>query len=267
MAKIVVFTDTHMQPDVGVGKFDPDAQLAKGLAHVNAFNPDTDCVVFCGDLTHKGTVQSYEMLRDRLKDLNIKHTLLLGNHDNRENFLCVFPDAELDENGFVQQVVELDDVNLVLLDTLNAPPYNYPYSHQGFLCEKRLEWLDEKLSRAGNKPCVIFMHHPPHDTGFRAMDTIKLMNGDAFYGVVKRYPNVRQLVCGHIHRTISGSYQGVPFCVFKSTVGQMPMAFDTMNFNAEVNEPSAYGIIFTNEDGVLVHTEDYELSDLTQFKS
>lgn len=262
MQKIIVFTDTHMQPQVGAGKFDPDVQLQKGIAHVNEFNSDADLVIFCGDLADKGDIASYEMLYARLGSLNVPYRLLLGNHDNRENFSSVFPDAELDENGFIQHVIETPEANLVLLDTLNGPPYNYPFSHQGMLCEKRLFWLDHQLENAGSKPCILFMHHPPHNTGFAAMDTIKLMDGDAFYEIVKRYQNVCHIVCGHVHRTISGSHKGIPFSIFKSTVGQMPMLFDVMDFHMEVNEPSAYGILFINDESVLVQTEDFELSDL-----
>ncbi len=262
MQKIVVFTDTHMEPEVAAGKFDPDVQLQKGIAHVNEFNGDADRVIFCGDLTHSGDVASYEMLQKRLEDLKVPYHLLLGNHDNRENFLSVFDDAKVDENGFIQQVIETDCANLILLDTLNGPPYNYPYSHQGLLCERRLSWLDGHLLSAADKPNILFMHHPAHNTGFAAMDTIKLIDGEAFYDLVTRYENVRHIVCGHVHRTISGSHRGIPFSVFKSTVGQMPMLFNVMDFHMEVNEPSAYGMLCISDESVLVQTEDFELSDL-----
>ena len=70
-----------------------------------------------------------------------------------------------------------------------------------------------------------------------------------------------------MHRTISGSYEGIPFSTFKSTVGQMPMLFDTMDFHMEVNEPSAYGIIMIGSRTVLVQSEDFELSDLRSIKA
>lgn len=267
MTKIIVFTDTHMQPEVGEGKFDPDVQLQKGIAHVNEFNGDADLVIFCGDLTDRGDVASYEMLQQRLQDLEAPYKLLLGNHDNRENFASVFQDVALNQNGFAQHVIETPNANLILLDTLNGPPYKYPYSHLGQLCENRLSWLDHQLKNAGSKKCIIFMHHPPHDTGFVGMDAMKLMDGDAFYEVVERHNNVCHIVCGHVHRTISGSHRSIPFSVFKSTVGQMPMIFDTTASHLEVNEPSAYGVLFVSQDSILVHTEDFELSDLRSLDS
>lgn len=261
MKKIIVFTDTHMQLQVETGKLDPDVQLAKGLAHVNQNHADADLVVFCGDLTDKGDIASYQKLKARLKDLELPYQLLLGNHDNRENFLAVFPDAIRDEHGFVQRVIETENVNLIMLDTLYGPPYEYPMSHMGNLCEKRFSWLEARLAEAGSRPCIIFMHHPPNDTGFAGMDAIKLMEGERFHDVISKSGNVVQLVCGHVHRTISGCHRGTAFCVFKSTVGQMPMLLDDNRTYLEVNEPSAYGIVMPNRKGVTVHTEDFELGE------
>ena len=262
MSKIIVFTDVHMDVDPRAGRPEPDDRLAAGLKHVSRFNADADCVIFCGDLTHHGDEASYQKLKMRLGDLSLPSHLMIGNHDNRASFASVFPDAPVDENGFVQQVVDLPGVKLVLLDTLFAPPYDYPASHAGFLCKNRLEWLDRQLSEAGDKPCIIFMHHPPHDTGFASMDRIKLRNGKDFYACIERHQNVRHLICGHVHRTISGSHRGLPFSVFKSTVGQMPMMFNSLDTSIENDEPAAYGIIFVNDHSVLVHTEDYEISGM-----
>ena len=38
---------------------------------------------------------------------------------------------------------------VVLLDTLFAPPYDYPNSHAGLLCDKRMQWLDRQQETAG----------------------------------------------------------------------------------------------------------------------
>ena len=70
------------------------------------------------------------------------------------------------------------------------------------------------------------------------------------------------MFAGHVHRTISGSYRGLPFSVFKSPVHQQPMSFDSDDHSLSVDEPAAYGIVFLREQGVLVHTEDYEISTL-----
>ena len=92
------------------------------------------------------------------------------------------------------------------------------------------------------------------------MDQVRLLNEAAFYRAIERAGNVRHIFAGHVHRTISGSHRGVPFSIFKSPVHQQPMTFDDPSSGLSVDEPAAYGIVFLGRDGVLVHTEDYEIS-------
>ena len=263
--KLVVFTDIHFSVDHLDRAINPVERLTQGLDHVAKYNSDLFQIIITGDLTHNGDINSYKLLHDTLGAYHFPIELMVGNHDNRENFLSVFPETSTDENGFIQKVIDLAAYRLILLDTLDGPPYDYPLSHRGMLCNKRLEWLEQQLSSANGKDCIIFMHHHPHDVGFKAMDTIKLVNGEAFYQVLSRHQNVKHISCGHVHRTISGQHRGIPFSVFKSTVGQMPMIFKTMDFHAETDEPAAYGIIELTESGITVHTEDYCLTDLDQY--
>jgi 3',5'-cyclic AMP phosphodiesterase CpdA len=271
MSKLIVFTDLHILPEGGrIIGLDPSERLRKGIAHVNLYHPDTHHVLFTGDLTHRGDVASYQRLRDLLSELRCPYSLLLGNHDQRENFLSVFPEAPLDANGFVQQALDIaphtgqgvhpDGARLLLLDTLFAPPYNFPDSYSGFLCEQRMDWLAQQLASAGKRPVHIFMHHPPHATGFVGMDAIALKNGEAFYELLLHHGNVRHIFAGHVHRTISGTSHGIAFSVFKSPCHQQPMPFAAEDTTLSVDEPGAYGIVLLRPDGVLVHTEDYEIA-------
>ena len=265
MTKLIVFTDLHITPEGGrIIGLDPVARLRNGIRHVNRHHADAARVIFTGDLAHRGDAPSYVRLRELLNELRCPYSLLVGNHDHRQRFLDCFPESPVDENGFVQQVVDVgsdvDGARLILLDTLFAPPYEFPASYSGYLCERRLAWMDRQLREAENRPVIVFMHHPPHATGFAGMDAIALRNGEAFYEVLSRHGNVRHIVAGHVHRTISGSSHGIPFSVFKSPCHQQPMNFGSMDTSLSVDEPAAYGIIFLRPDGVLVHTEDYEIS-------
>jgi 3',5'-cyclic AMP phosphodiesterase CpdA len=240
----------------------PIQRSSSAFRHMQKNHPDADLLVITGDLAHAGEVEAYEILKSQLSALHIPTQLMIGNHDVRENFISVFPDTKTDGQGFVQSVMDWPGHRLIFLDTLNAPPYDYPMFHSGMLCAHRLEWLRSQLATAGDRSCILFMHHPPHDTGFEIMDKIKLQNGPEFYDLIGQFANVKHIFCGHVHRTISGSHNGVPFSVFKSTVGQTPMLLDLTDGHMEVPEPAAYGILLLHDDGILVHTDDYELTDL-----
>ena len=267
MHKVIVFTDIHFNASQRVKEINPALRLSNGLAHVAKYNADADRVLITGDLTDNGDVESYQLLKSTLEKYNLPIELMIGNHDNRENFEAVFPTCNKNENAHIQWVEDIEDYSLIHLDTLFAPPYDYPRSHAGYLCEERLSWLEYQLAKRQAKRCIIFMHHPPHDVGFKAMDTIKLINGDAFYSVIEKFGNVKHIVCGHIHRTIFGIYNDIPFSIFKSTVGQMPMLFETMDFKVETHEPAAYGILNLGKNGITIHTEDFELTDLEAYQN
>ena len=260
MTKLIVFTDLHMTPEgVTIIGLDPFERLRKGIDHVNRHHADADRVIFTGDLTHRADTASYHRLKALLSTLVPPAAITIGNHDHRGRFLDIFDHVTPDMDGFVQQAIDFDDCRVLLLDTLFAPPYDYPASHAGLLCDRRLAWLDQRLAEA-RAPVLLFMHHPPHRTGFTGMDSIRLTNEAAFYEVALRHGNVRHIFAGHVHRTIGGSHRGIPFSIFKSPVHQQPMPFDTSNPSLSVDEPGAYGIVVLTPEGLQVHTEDFEIA-------
>lgn len=263
MTKLIIFTDLHMTPEgTTIIGLDPYQRLEAGIEHVNAFHADADAVIVTGDLAHHGDPVSYQRLKGLLSRLTPPLFMTIGNHDNREAFLAAFPETATDDNGFVQRRLDFSDCRALLLDSLFAPPYDYPVTHAGFLCQKRMSWLDSELksARIEGKPVLIFMHHPPHKTGFTGMDMIKLLNEGDFYDLVESHGNVRHIFAGHVHRTISGSHRGIPYSIFKSPVHQQPMPFDIPDASLSVDEPAAYGIVVTTEHGLQVHNEDYEIA-------
>lgn len=253
----IVFTDIHMTVEPRAGCPDPEARLRAGLDHAFSVKPDAELLLLCGDLTHHGDEASYRRLKSVLDDVPIPVVPMLGNHDDRAAFRRVFPDAPADEDGFVQNVTDFGDARLIALDTLIVRKPGDDFTHAGELCARRLDWLDRQLSAAGDVPCIIAMHHPPHDTGFQGMDIIKLRDGEVFHDLIARHGNVSHVIAGHIHRTISGTYRRTPFSIFKSPMVQMPLVFDGTDSSLECDEPPAFGLVFVKGDTVLVHTEDF----------
>lgn len=90
------------------------------------------------------------------------------------------------------------------------------------------------------------------------MDAIRMMDHEAFYTLIKQYPNVTHIFAGHIHRTISGTANGIGFTIFKSPTHQMPMMLGKDGYAHSVPEPGAYGIILLSDEGVIVHSEDFD---------
>ena len=261
MSKLLVMTDLHLTPGAErINGLDPLERLRDGLDHAVRNHPDADHLILTGDLTHYGDADSYGKLALVLEDRPWPISFLIGNHDRRAAFLAAFPDCPTDPNGFVQSAVDAGDVRLITLDSVDED--GIVAEHAGHLCAERLDWLAGQLQAAGDRPCVLFLHHPPFKTGFKGMDDIRLMNDTAFLDVVQEGP-VAHIFAGHVHRTIVSSARNIPATIFKSTCHQMPMLLGAAGSSHSVDEPGAYGIVLTDGANVVVHFEDFTLATQT----
>ena len=267
--KLLIMTDIHIR---GEGKriigLDPLERLNSAIAHaMSIHSTDATALIITGDLAHSGKVEEYQLLKQAIRaaqDAGVPVHLMLGNHDNRDNFLQVFPETPVTATGgYVQQVLTYFTHKCILLDSLDGPPFVHD-THHGYLCASRLAWLDEQLQEAEalNFPVIVMLHHPPFLLGIPGMDNIRLKNDVEFMDVLCKYQCVKQIVCGHIHRTISGNCRGKPFCIFKSPCHQLPLDMHSTDCSLSTDEPGAYGILWCNAatDTIIAHTEDFELA-------
>jgi Icc protein len=241
MQKILFISDLHLRAghETIIG-LEPTARFQAVLDAALAEHPDARALVLLGDLTHSGEVDAYRTLKSMLHDVPMPVIAMMGNHDQRDVFLKVFPDTPSSDGGFIQQCVDIGDHRIITLDSLDGPPFREGH-HAGRLCETRLKFLKDALTTRGTKHAIVCIHHPPFDTGITGMDKIKLAQGDAFLDLLAGYGNLH-LICGHIHRTMSGSSRGVPWSVFKSPCHQGLLEFDSPNAHLSSNEPGAYGL-------------------------
>lgn len=257
MPKVLVFTDIHFVPEgENIIGLDPAERFAEGLTHAIESHADADRIVITGDLAHNAAPAEYARLRTVLKDSPLPVSLMVGNHDRRAPFLSVFPETPVTETGHVQDIIDLEGFRLILLDTLNEESGD---SHSGVMCPDRLDWLDGALATAGNRRIIVFTHHPPFLTGFKGMDWIGFKNRQDLTDRLIANGNVAQIISGHVHRTILGTAGGIPAAIFKSTCHQMPMALGFRDPRLSVDEPGAYGLLILDDEGVVVHTEDFTL--------
>ncbi len=256
--KLIVVGDTHISAEPTENRgVNPAHNLQALIAHVNAKHADAAYCLFIGDLTHHGDSAEYDHFKELLAPLSVPSILMLGNHDHRENFYAAFPAASKDANGFVQGTFDLGDTHrLVILDSLNAPPYG-DMRHVGMLSEERLTFLEQVLEDSAEKQILIAMHHQPFRIGLPGMDVIRLWNSAEYRELISRFPNVGMLLMGHNHRSISGVSHGFPFACFKSMSPQTPLDFDSLDPSGGIAEPPSYGVLLLTADGVLVHQEDF----------
>jgi len=249
--KFIHFSDLHLvPPGHRLWGFDPLERLDICLADIAAYHGDAAFCAISGDLAERGEMEAYQLLKDRLDRFPLKTFLMLGNHDDRDNFSRVFGAHPRDENGFVQQAESRGGITFLSLDTLKGPP-----SSAGLYCEKRRDWLKEQLATIGNRPAAIFMHHPPFDIGHDLMDLIKLEDGDGFHQLIAQ-GNIKHIFFGHAHRAISGQWRGIPFSATPSLAHQLPLAGASVP-TVYSDEPPMYAVVFVEPDRTVVHFDAF----------
>jgi 3',5'-cyclic-AMP phosphodiesterase len=246
---IAQITDTHIKPDgdLAYRRVDTASALARAIDHMLHLETRPDVVLATGDLVDAGMEMEYARLRQLLAPLPMPVYLIPGNHDDRAAMRRVFADhAYLPREGFMQYVVDEGPVRLIALDTL------LPGSGGGLMDAERIAWLDARLAVAPTRPTVIFMHHPPFKTGIAYMDTIGLEGADALAAVVRRYPNVERVVCGHLHRSIQSRWAGTVASTAPSTAHQLYLDVRQEATLGWTLEPPGYALHLWREDVGLV---------------
>lgn len=249
--KLIHFSDIHLTtPGKTIGGRDPNGNFERALSHCLNDHADAELLVITGDLSDWGDRADYIRLRDRLTALPIPVKLCIGNHDNRQTFLEVFPEAA-DESGFAQGVQDVSAGRCLFLDTWA------PGTHAGHYCATRLAWLDARLAEQDG-PFFLFMHHNPIPTHIAPVDIIRLLDDVAFRAVIARHATkVRHIFFGHCHLPLAGSTAGVPTTSLRGTNHAGIARFAEQDVLHGSDLPEAYGVVFAGADYVTVHMVEF----------
>lgn len=244
---IAQISDLHLRTDGSLlhHGIDTQAALANCVAHVERLDPRPDLILATGDLADCGKVEDYLSLRDMLGRIGLPVYAIPGNHDDRDAMHAIFwPAGYLPcEGPFFHYTVEDHPLRLIGLDTL------LPGKVAGGLCEARLSWLAERLAEQPERPTLIFMHHPPFPSGIVFLDQPAFMGAQELARIVSAHRQVRQIVCGHIHRAMHLSWAGVAAAVAPSSVYQMNLGFAPGASFDPTDDPAAISL-YRWQDGI-----------------
>jgi 3',5'-cyclic AMP phosphodiesterase CpdA len=241
---ICQLTDLHVCPagTLAYGTVDTNAMAERTLAAVAAFDPRPDVLLLTGDLVDRGEDAAYAMLRALLhRTVSIPTYALPGNHDQRDAMRrglggLLGPAGAAGPDGMICYVIEHLPLRIVMLDTL------VPGANHGELGDNQLAFLDQALAAAPERPTVIAMHHPPFATGIGFMDRDMLRDADAFGAVVARHPQVERVLCGHVHRAITGRVAHAAAIIAPPACHQVALVLAEGAPGAYVIEPLAFTV-------------------------
>jgi Icc protein len=211
--RIAQFSDLHLSSQVGglCKGVDCWQQLRKMLAHLSEESP-VDGLVLTGDIAHDESRDTYERLHDILKQLSIPYFLIPGNHDDPKLMQEVFSEQVSADGTAMCFDWVLRDLAVIGLDT------HEPGSDGGSLSAANLRWFQKQCELNAERSVLVFMHHPPLNTGDVFFDSIGLAERDSFWETIKSYPQVKAIGFGHLHRPLELNetpwVQGAPSTAF-----------------------------------------------------
>lgn len=240
---IAQISDLHIGFD-GATQDDANLQrLDRVLAALAAMAAPPDLILASGDLVEHGDEASYRLLAERLGRCPVPSYLMLGNHDARDGFRAVFPDAP-DADGFVQFTIERDSLRVIALDTLEEG------RHGGGFCAKRAAWLADRLDEAPTQPTLVALHHPPIDSGIAWMTTDPAEPWVArLRAALAGRDNIVAMVCGHLHRPILGLLDRIPVAVAPSTAFPLALTLEPL----DVDRPDGRPLVTNGPPGFALH--------------
>jgi 3',5'-cyclic-AMP phosphodiesterase len=227
---LVQLSDPHIGATWGNG--DPVAGLRAAVAAVGRLPGALDAVLMSGDLADNAADSEYEFVRDSLAQLGVPVYVLAGNHDDRDTLRRHF-DLPGAAGTPVQYAVDLGPLRLVVLDSTR------PGEVPGELDSDRLTWLDAELAREPERLTLLALHHPPVSTGIEAWDELGLPAADrrALGAVLERHPQVRRIVAGHLHRTMTAELAGRTVLTIPSTYVQTHLSFNSDEIETAAEPP------------------------------
>ena len=217
---IAQISDLHVRPP-GVlykGVADSNAALGAAIMHLHRLEPRPDLVLISGDLVDEGDPAEYASLAAILATLELPHLLIPGNHDERGALRAAFPaHAYLPAQGPMHYAIEAHPVRIVAFDC------TVPGKHHGQVEEAGLQWLRATLAADTARPALLMLHHPPMETGIPYLDIYGLRGAQALAAVVREFPNVERVLCGHVHRSMQARWAGTLAIACPSTVTQIAL--------------------------------------------
>ena len=159
-----------------------------------------------GDIADKAQLEAYVQFDEIRQENPIESRVMMGNHDNRLTYLAHAKDPMVDDNGFVQGIVDIKGYRIIMLDS------SEPGHVEGILCDIRRAWLAAQLeqAKAADLPVILILHHNSNRLHM-PVDTYSLMEADKLADVLKASgARIAQIVAGHCHITTAGSWHGFP---------------------------------------------------------
>jgi len=236
--KVLQLSDTHLfaNPAQAFLGINTERSLQEVLREAQAAHWPADLILLTGDLAQDGTHETYQRLRAHLTALDTPVYRLPGNHDDPAALDAILQGA----NVHTGSVLLCGHWQIILLNSV------VPNHVEGYLGQTELAMLDQQLARHPERHALLCLHHPPVPVGSRWIDQLGLNNAADFFAVVDRHPQVRAVLCGHVHQETGLQRNGVWVLSAPSTCFQFRPGSDDFALD---DQPPGYRWLVLHRDG------------------
>jgi 3',5'-cyclic AMP phosphodiesterase CpdA len=234
---IAQISDLHITPPgtFAYGCVDTAAALTRTIDTLNRLAPRPDLVVISGDIAHSAAPEEYEHATKLLGALQMPYAALPGNHDDRGLMRDAFPDPAYGaSDSALNSTRRVDALDILLIDS------TVPNAVHGDLDATTLSWLENKLGASSTRPALLFLHHPPFDTGIVSSDEMRLLDANPLAALIERHPRVLLVAAGHVHRAAQTVFAGASATICPAGEQAVTLEFELRWPEAFRIEPPAF---------------------------
>ena len=211
--RVLQITDSHLfakkhETLLGVNTWESYQAV---LNAIRAQQRSCDLIVATGDLAQDHTAAAYQHFAEGIASFDAPCVWLPGNHDFQPAMYSALQDAGISS---AKRVFVGEQWQILLLD---SQVFGVPH---GELSEFQLDWLKKKLADSPQRHTLLLLHHHPLPSGCSWLDQHSLRNAAELDNVLQRYPQVRTLLCGHIHQELDLDWNGRRLLATPSTCVQ-----------------------------------------------
>jgi len=250
---IAQLSDAHLvrdgQKTLGIAPM--CSNLANCVDYLARLEPQPDVVLVTGDLTDSGDPVAMECAFELLAGLPCPFFIVPGNHDDVETLWAQFGGTACPSRteAGIDYVVEDFALRLIGLDSTRIGACG------GELSGSQANWLEQRMAAAGQRPTLIFMHHPPLKCGVLETDEDGFVGSKKMGDVVAKYPNIERIICGHVHLPIHARWCGTVVSTAPGTGMQLSLDLTMRKPSAFVLEaPSCQLHHWTAQQNLITHT-------------
>jgi Icc protein len=243
---ILQISDCHILEKSGgtLSAIDTEKSLKQVLKYAYEKHGKANLILVSGDLAQQPSLLSYQKIISALQPYQTRTICLPGNHD----------DFDLMQQYINSKTINCDKYMAFKhwqIISLNSKKTG---SQGGYLDKNELLFLSNSLTQYPQLNTIIAIHHHSIPTHSPWMDKMIIENKDELLNLLKQYPHVKAVICGHIHQKLHIKQDNLLLLGTPSTCFQFKPLCTEYTLD---DKPPGYRILQLYPDGTIESNAHY----------